>query len=179
LLRESKQRRFSKRHLSTWPADFLISIYEALALVTFEGKDEHACLMALGYQRWALDKSVLVRVGGSLLLFTWLGDRVNEALIAMLRQRGFVSMGVGPAIEITGQMADEDRVVNLLNELAINASPSADILLADAFNLRQEKWDWALPDAQLVDTFASLRLDVEGAHDWLRENQQVFSQVTS
>lgn len=128
------------------------------------------------YQRYALDKKILTRVGGGLLLFTWLGDRANEAIIAMLRQRGFVSMGVGPAIEITGQMADEDRITDLFNELATEAPPSADILLADTFNLRQEKWDWALPDAQLVRSFASLRLDVEGAHNWLRENQQAFSQ---
>lgn len=140
------------------------------ARLTQEGRE--------AYRRYSLNKNVLVREGGNLLLFTWLGDRANEALIAMLRQRGFTSMGVGPAIEMTGQMADEDRVIDALNELATEAPPSSEILLADTFNLRQEKWDWALPNAQLVRSFASLRLDIEGAHKWLRGNQHVFLQLS-
>lgn len=131
------------------------------------------------YQRYSLNQRVLTRVGGALLLFTWLGDRANEALVAMFRLRGFSSVAVGPAIEITGQFAEEERVIDMLDELASEAAPSPDLLLAEAFNLRQEKWDWALPDKQLMRSFASLRLDINTAHEWLRTNQPVFGRQSN
>ena len=36
-------------------------------------------------------------------------------------------------------------------------------LLAEAKNLQQEKWDWALPEALLFKSYASSWLDVPGA----------------
>jgi ATP-dependent Lhr-like helicase len=119
------------------------------------------------YQRYDLRRSLLKKVGDSLLLFTWLGDRANEALTSMLRRRGFTPISVGPAIEITGQSVDESRVIDCLIELAHEPIPTSDVLLLDVFNLRQEKWDWTLPDRLLKASFSSLRLDIASAHRWL------------
>jgi len=49
-------------------------------------------------------------------------------------------------------------------------TPPPAILLADAFNLAQEKWDWALPASLLHSSFASLKLDIPGAHDWIKSH---------
>jgi ATP-dependent Lhr-like helicase len=42
------------------------------------------------------------------------------------------------------------------------------MLLADVKNLQREKWDWALPDALLRKTYASLNLDLVEALAWTR-----------
>lgn len=119
------------------------------------------------YQRYSLHNRVLMTVGGSLLLFTWLGDRANQAIAAMLKRRGIAASVVGPAIEIVGQHVEEGRIADCLSELACEPAPDPESLLVDAFNLRQEKWDWALPEGLLKKSFASLHLDIETAHRWL------------
>lgn len=63
----------------------------------------------------------------------------------------------------------------MLTELSEGPSPAPEALLADAFNLRQRKWDWALSDNQLMRSFSSLRLDINKAHDWLRVNRHTFT----
>lgn len=120
------------------------------------------------YRRYSLGSTVLLQSGSSLLLFTWLGDRANEAIAAMLRRRGHNPMLVGPAIEIVGNRVDTDRIEDLLWEVAEGDAPLPEELLAGAYNLRHEKWDWALPDSLLMKSYASLRLDIPLAHDWLR-----------
>lgn len=122
------------------------------------------------YRRYSLSSNHLIQTGSSVLLFTWLGDRANETIVAMLQRHGHNSMRVGPAIEIVGKGADADRIEDLLREVAEDAAPLPEELLADAYNLRQEKWDWALPDSLLMKSYASLRLDIPVAHDWLRHS---------
>jgi ATP-dependent Lhr-like helicase len=46
--------------------------------------------------------------------------------------------------------------------------PPLSELLADAKNLQQEKWDWALPEPLLQKTYASLYLEIDEAVDWCK-----------
>jgi ATP-dependent helicase Lhr and Lhr-like helicase len=124
------------------------------------------------YRRYSLGSRILVPNGNSLILFTWLGDRANEAIAAMLRRRGLTPMLTGPAIEIMGHLAEADRVTDILRGLGEEEAPSPEKLLCGTYNLRQEKWDWALPDGLLMRSFASLRLDIPTAHAWLRKNSR-------
>jgi ATP-dependent Lhr-like helicase len=119
------------------------------------------------YQRHALDSRILFSSGNNLLLFTWLGDRANAAIVAMLKLKGYSAAAVGPAVEISGSHASETRVADYLAELARQPPPSAEILLSNAHNLQMEKWDAALPPALLKRAFASLHLDIATAHQWL------------
>jgi ATP-dependent helicase Lhr and Lhr-like helicase len=122
------------------------------------------------YQRHALATQSLVPMGNNCLLFTWLGDRANAALAAMLKQRGFTAMPCGPAIEIMMPHVSASKILDCLSELAAAELPTAQTLLADARNLQQAKWDWALPDELLKKSFASLHLDIATAHQWLITN---------
>ena len=122
------------------------------------------------YERFGLDTQIWVPSGSSLLLFTWLGDKANAAIIAMLKQKGWTAVGTGPAIEIMGPNASVRRIADYLIKLASETPLSAEALLTDACNLRQEKWDWALPENLLKNGFASLHLDIKTAYNWLVAN---------
>lgn len=119
------------------------------------------------YARFSLDTNVFVSAGSTHLLFTWLGDAKNEALAMMLREKGLSVSLVGPALEIFGEANSAIDTATWLKEIASMPAPSPNRLLADAHNLTQEKWDWALPEGLLQNSFASLKLDIEGAHEWL------------
>ncbi len=119
------------------------------------------------YRRFNLAQQNLLQNGR--LLFTWLGDDANEALRVMLRQRGIDCMVAGPAIEMLGPNMNEEKILDTLRELASQAMPSAEQLLAGAKNIQSEKWDWALPESQLMRSYASLKLDIAAAHRWLQE----------
>jgi len=92
----------------------------------------------------------------------------------MLRTKGLSVFLVGPALEIFGTANSAVDATACLKEIAAMPTPSANMLLADAHNLTQEKWDWTLPERLLQNSFASLKLDIEGAHEWLR-TQPIFS----
>lgn len=129
------------------------------------------------YQRHALERQTLLQLGNNILLFTWLGDKVNAALVAMLKLKGLTAMQAGPAIEIMMPRLSKREIIEHLLSLAHNAPPSPDMLLQDARNCCQEKWDWALPEGLLKKSFASLHLDIAGAHQWLLANSHTLQEV--
>ena len=126
------------------------------------------------YLRFSLRGNSFVSTGDSHLFFTWLGDAKNEALAMMLRNKGLKVALVGPALEINGDANSEEEAVALFKNIAANSAPSPNVLLTEAHNLMQEKWDWALPERLLQNSFASLKLDIAGAHEWLRA-QPIFA----
>ncbi len=119
------------------------------------------------YQRYALDKQIMVTSGKNTLLFTWLGDSANEALVAMLRKNKLTAMCCGPAVEIIMPHISALEIWHCLKKLASDDVPTAQDLLIDVRNLQREKWDWALPEALLQKSFASLHLDIDAAYQWL------------
>jgi ATP-dependent Lhr-like helicase len=120
------------------------------------------------FRRYDLGTRALTQTGRDVLVFTWLGDMANQAIASMLKLRGINANCFGPAIEISG--AEINRVANVLIEFSNEPILTPSALLKGAFNLRQEKWDWALPDDLLQKSFASLRLDIDGAYKWLVKN---------
>lgn len=120
------------------------------------------------YSRFSLATNQIISAESTHLLFTWLGDAKNEALAMMLRTKGLSVSLVGPALEIFGTANSVSEATTHLKEIAAMPEPSANMLLAEAHNLAQEKWDWALPQRLLQNSFASLKLDIEGAHAWLK-----------
>ena len=75
----------------------------------------------------------------------------------------------GPAIEIFAKETGEQRIAQCLRAFASQPPPDAQQLLAGAFNLRREKWDWALPEHLLKKSYSSLQMDVAGAHAWAQQ----------
>ncbi|MBX9770722.1 MAG: hypothetical protein K2X29_05095, partial [Candidatus Obscuribacterales bacterium] len=113
------------------------------------------------------DNSIFLE-NGSVYLFTWSGDSVNQTIAALLRRKNFIAENWGAVVGVTlqnGQCVDDVYVA--LKE--IHSAPPISIhqLLADAQTLRIEKWDWALPDDLLQSSYASLRLDIDSAYNWI------------
>jgi ATP-dependent Lhr-like helicase len=130
-------------------------------------------LMAEGreaYRRYDLAHQQLISFDGDLFLLSWQGDARSDAIAMMLRMRGLTATRFGALLEIDGGAVNLDGVSQALKDLARISTPTPNILLADAFNLCQEKWDWTLPPHLLQNSFASLKLDIPGAHDWIKAN---------
>jgi len=104
--------------------------------------------------------------GGEASLMTWLGDSSNVALACLLRMRGWTASPGGPAVVITKGTRNTEDLLAALSEVATAELPPLSVLLANANNLRQEKWDWALPEPLLQKTYASLYLDIDEAVEW-------------
>lgn len=122
------------------------------------------------FSQMGLAQSSLLRTGGDALIFTWRGDRVNEAVAIMLKRGGFTANISGPAVEVIGVSADRiNPMMDFLGDISDGPIPSPSELLLDSKNLQREKWDWALPEKLLQLSYASLHLDIEGAHKWLRQ----------
>jgi len=120
------------------------------------------------YDSLGLEDAQFLEQGRESILLTWLGDAENMALACWLGTRGYLASAHELGVEIDRGAKQQDDVIATLLELASQPIPSAEKLLAAAQNLRTEKWDWALPDPLLKWSYASLRLDVNGAVDWLR-----------
>lgn len=110
----------------------------------------------------------VVDLGNECQILTWLGDAANEAISCLLIRRGFVAFPAGPGVEVQkGEHSTED-VLDILIDAAMDDPPPLDMLLRDVKNLRQEKWDWVLPDGLLRKSYASLYLDLDEALQWAR-----------
>jgi ATP-dependent Lhr-like helicase len=133
----------------------------AAVILLKEGRDS--------YVRCRLDQRVMLSMGSNIYLLTWLGDKQNEALAAVLRKTGLSVSVSGPAIEIFAKETSEERISQSLRTFASQPPPDAQQLLAGACNLRRAKWDWALPEHLLKKSYASLQMDVAGAHAWAQQ----------
>lgn len=122
------------------------------------------------YRRYDLQHQSLVGFDGNHLLLTWQGDARNEAIAMFLRMNKVPVMRYGAILEIDQLAADRCRILRELGDLAAVTTPTPQRLLADAFNLCQEKWDWTLPAPLLQSSFASLKLDISGAHAWIQSH---------
>jgi ATP-dependent Lhr-like helicase len=115
------------------------------------------------YRSLGLAGRTLVPFGSSTLLFTWKGDLLDGALALMLSNGGLPAQSRGLCIEVQGDVR-ATRVA--LGRLADATVPPAHAIAALVSNREREKWDWALPDELLNKAYASLWLDVAGAHGW-------------
>lgn len=120
------------------------------------------------YRRYGLAHQTLMHIDGRAVLLPWQGDSRSATMAMLLRMKGFPVGQFGALLTMDIASPEMAAVTKALRELAAMAPPSPDVLLAGAFNLCQEKWDWALPTRLLQQSFASLKLDVPGAHEWIK-----------
>ncbi len=105
---------------------------------------------------------VLVEQGAETCVLTWMGDRVNDALVLLLAQFGVEAMNEGIALTVR---AEEERTREVLGQIADwDGEDAALFVLAEVPPL--EKWDWALPKELLLASYLSSALDVAGARSW-------------
>lgn len=119
------------------------------------------------YRQLRLDGKVLLDQGSDALLLTWLGDSANEAIACLLNAQGFTSQAGRLGVEISKGARSLDDVIKVLGRVAKMPLPSPETLLQSANNLITQKWDSFLPSRLLRRSYASMKLDLEGATDWL------------
>ena len=107
-----------------------------------------------------LAHSSMTEGGGKTYLFTWQGDWTNDALAILLTYTGLASENSGLAIEVEG---DRTSLESKLREIAEWDGIDESTVLADVQNMAQEKWDWVLPPALLMQSYATMQLDLGGA----------------
>ncbi|ALA85844.1 TPA: DEAD/DEAH box helicase [Stenotrophomonas maltophilia] len=119
------------------------------------------------YRQLGLDGKILLDQGSDALLLTWLGDSANEAIACLLNAQGFTSQAGRLGVEISMGARSLDDVIKVLGRVAKMPLPSPEALLHSANNLVTQKWDGLLPPRLLRRSYASMKLDLEGATDWL------------
>lgn len=107
-----------------------------------------------------LAQQQLIDKSGHCLLVSWLGDYANDALCILLKHVGIRCEAEGLFINARGSRIE---VVSALKRVGQLESTDLKTLLADVKNMRREKWDWALPEALLMKSFASISLDIDTA----------------
>ncbi|VEF10864.1 DEAD/DEAH box helicase [Pseudomonas fluorescens] len=107
-----------------------------------------------------LGKRYVIEAGGKCYLISWLGDFANDALRLLLNHVGLSCECAGLAIEVDANIHQTLAALKDVGDLDAN---NLDSILADVENMLREKWDWALPDALLMKSFASISLDISTA----------------
>lgn len=103
---------------------------------------------------WFLD-------GSSIVLPTWRGDWINDALALLLTARGLQTSNEGVVLRI--HSSDIKRLELVLQQIAASPAITAEDLHLKPHQTIREKWDWALPERLRLQAFVSLVLDLEGA----------------
>jgi ATP-dependent Lhr-like helicase len=96
--------------------------------------------------------------GAGVLILTWRGDWLNDALALLLTAKGCEATNEGISIRVSS--ADLASVQQLLGEISEQAPPTAADLKLNPKNLLKEKWDWVLPVDLLLRSFVSSELDL-------------------
>jgi ATP-dependent Lhr-like helicase len=87
-------------------------------------------------------------------------------LAILLSHVGLPSDRAGLVIEVQG---DARLLRDKLAQVARLENLSAEIVLTNVGNMQREKWDWVLPPWLLMNSFASMRLDLETARNIARQ----------
>ena len=107
-----------------------------------------------------LGHQCFIESGGRTCLFTWQGDWTNDALAVLLEYVGLSTENSGLAIEVQG---GGELLESKLREVATLKELKASTVLHNVQNMIREKWDWALPPELLMESFATMYLDLEKA----------------
>ncbi len=114
------------------------------------------------YRDARLTDRMIVMDGNAVLLLPWAGDLANNALVLLLRSLGLAS-GSNEGLVVRCEGWDMNRLSDGCSDIVALNDVDLLAMLEDVENLGQSKWDWALPRELLVQSYASLHLDIAGA----------------
>ncbi|WP_258178362.1 hypothetical protein [Burkholderia multivorans] len=108
-----------------------------------------------------LSTRALFQEGHDVIVATWSGDWVNDALVLLLRSMDLDAWHQGVAVGVRG--ATVDRVMSALAEIVKMNTENFEAAIGLIENIDNEKWDWALPEQTRRAAFAASKLDLDGA----------------
>jgi len=120
------------------------------------------------FNRTELGEKDIVQQGSRILIFTWMGDAANQALVLALKHAGVECQVEGPIIEVQAGCRNVPILRQILSAIGSSDPIDPQKLLEGADNLVTEKWDWALPAPLLKRAYASLWLDIPAAQAWAK-----------
>jgi len=119
------------------------------------------------YAQLGLDHNLILNNGNDTILFTWLGDWINDTLALMLIHHGLRASNEGLLVRIHG--TKDDEVMNVLSKMRSTLPDSPELLAHSVQNKLREKWDYLLTEPLLRKTYASRELDLTGARQFILE----------
>jgi ATP-dependent Lhr-like helicase len=114
------------------------------------------------YRDARLAERMVVMDGKTVLLLSWAGDFANNALVLLLRSLG-LETGSNDGLVVRCEGWDLDRLVDACSDIVELDEVDFLAMLKGVENIGQSKWDWALPRELLVQSYASMHLDLAGA----------------
>ena len=121
----------------------------------------------LHFTQNGLDSRRIIPAGSDTLLFTWMGDRVNDTIKLMLAGVGYTTETEGPCLRVS---ASESKVSSALEFIASSPPPDPLLLAAKARNKQTEKYDRLLDEGLLNAEYASRKLNVPAAHSVVQQS---------
>lgn len=103
----------------------------------------------------------MVESGDGFLIFTWRGDKVNDALALIISNFGYSAWNEGLTIRV--RRAARSEVLDLMCKIGESDVAYLAQMELNQATLIREKWDWALPRSVLARSFTSAHLDVSEA----------------
>jgi len=117
------------------------------------------------FHRYRLASESMLPLGDATYLFCWMGDRVQDTLVAMLRSKGLKAMNEGVTVLVAN--SSPEKVQDCLEQLLKDGVPDAYELARSVANKACEKYDLFLTDELLSADYAASKLDAEGAFEVL------------
>jgi ATP-dependent helicase Lhr and Lhr-like helicase len=114
------------------------------------------------YRDARLGERMILKDGEALLILPWAGDLAQNALLLLLRSLG-LETGSNDGLVVRCEGWDLDRLSDACSDIVNLDTVDLIAMLEKVENLGQSKWDWVLPRDLLVQSYASLHLDIAGA----------------
>ncbi|MDB6086609.1 MAG: putative helicase [Gammaproteobacteria bacterium] len=114
------------------------------------------------YRDAQLPERMVVMDGKTVLVLSWAGDFANNALVLLLRSLG-LETGSNDGLVVRCEGWGLDRLADACSDIVGLDEVDLLAMLKDVENIGQSKWDWALPRELLVQSYASMHLDIAGA----------------
>lgn len=109
------------------------------------------------FERYDLEEQRIVQLGPHTHIFPWRGDIVHNTLTLLLKNKNVAAENEGLSVVVFS--AEEERVRQLLSEIAMEDDVSDEALAASVKTKLQQKFDWLLPETLLCCGFAAEALD--------------------
>ncbi|NCO45269.1 MAG: DEAD/DEAH box helicase [Vibrio sp.] len=117
------------------------------------------------FQLSDLARKPLLKVGNSAYLFTWLGDKVVNTIVALLIMNGYEASAYAGVIEV--EKTSVEGVKSTLRTLASKKLPSETELAQSVLEKQIDKFDEFLPEDILSIGYGTKAFDINGAKEWL------------
>ncbi|MCG3763708.1 DEAD/DEAH box helicase [Vibrio cincinnatiensis] len=117
------------------------------------------------FQLADLARKPLLKVGNSTYLFTWLGDKIVNTIVALLVMNGYEASAYAGVIEV--EKASVEGAKSTLRTLASRKLPSETELAQSVLEKQIEKFDEFLPEDILSLGYGAKAFDINGAKEWL------------